>query len=161
MPISPQTLHGPAGLAEFSEECAKFLFSTVQYNFVFPPNVTIHNWPVDQIKKTNQLFLSRLRNRANIYCIFTRSSEQLTDWNPMYVGERKSVGLRERVTQHLIKKDHRTGSMLDAVKAAVVEGKEIGLSFVNIKPESLRLYVEEIIISDGKKKGLLSWNTHG
>ena len=79
----------------------------------------------------------------------------------MYVGERKSIGLRDRITQHLIDKDHRTGSMLEAVKTAVSAGQRVGLSFVKVDPESLRLYVEETIISTCKKEGKLPWNTHG
>jgi len=49
--------------------------------------------------------------------------------------------------------------MLEAVKAAVSAGEEIGVSLIKVQPESLRLYVEETIISMHKER--LPWNTHG
>lgn len=67
--------------------------------------------------------------------------------------------LRERITQHLIAKDSRTGSMLEVAKKAVADGYDIGLSFIKVQPESLRLFVEEAIIAKHKNK--LPWNTHG
>jgi hypothetical protein len=88
-----------------------------------------------------------------------RSSGDNENWSTVYVGERKSSGLRERITQHLITKDHRTGSMLKAVKTAVAAGQKIGVSFIMVEPESLRLFVEETIIAKHKNK--LPWNTHG
>ncbi len=63
------------------------------------------------------------------------------------------------MTQHLIAKDHRTGSMLEAVKTAVAAQQKIGVSFIKVQPESLRLFVEETIIA--KHKDELPWNTHG
>jgi hypothetical protein len=59
----------------------------------------------------------------------------------------------------MITKDHRTGSMLKAVKTAVAAGQEIGVSFIKVEPQSLRLFVEETIIV--KHKNELPWNTHG
>ena len=49
--------------------------------------------------------------------------------------------------------------MLEAVKTAVAAGQEIGVSFIKVEPESLRLFVEETIIA--KHKTELPWNTHG
>jgi hypothetical protein len=79
-------------------------------------------------------------------------------WELVYVGERKSEGKRDRITQHLIDKDERTGSKLNEVKNTVRSGGHIGVSFLLVKPESLRLYVEEYIIGNTKK---LIWNVHG
>ena len=77
----------------------------------------------------------------------------------MYVGERKADGLRSRITEHLIKKDHKTGSKLAEIQAAVANGLEIGLSFIRVEPQSLRLFVEETIIVNNKSK--LPWNSQG
>jgi hypothetical protein len=49
--------------------------------------------------------------------------------------------------------------MLEAVKTLVTSGQEIGVSFIKVEPESLRLFVEETIIA--KHKNELPWNTHG
>ena len=154
------TLTGPAGLPEFAEQCAKNLFASIQHQFSFPLGCSLEHWPAKEIKLANEEFLRTLRHRANIYALFVRGTKADQPWQPMYVGERKSNGLRERITQHLIRKDHRTGSMLEKVKTEVHAGKHVGLSFVKVEPESLRLYVEETIITIAKQGGKLPWNTH-
>lgn len=153
------TLTGPSGLSEFAESCAQALFSDVQHQFNFPDGCTPQFWPIEEIKSANDTFLKTLRNRANVYALFIRTRRKAERWQPVYVGERKSVGLRERITQHLIAKDSRTGSMLEVVKKAVADEYDIGLSFIKVQPESLRLFVEEAIIA--KHKNELPWNTHG
>ncbi|MCC6758003.1 MAG: hypothetical protein IT395_00035 [Candidatus Omnitrophica bacterium] len=150
---------GPAGLDKFADECAKKLFSGIKHQFFFP-NEGSHNEQLD-----NAQILGGLRNQANVYAIFVRNkkSEKESDWEKMYVGQRKCSGIRERITQHLIKKHSKTGSMLKKVKKAVLKGKEVGLSFIKVEPEPLRLFVEETIIAkhNNKYKKDLPWNTHG
>lgn len=157
--MTTPTFTGPSGLAEFSETCATELFKTVQHQFTFPVGCTLQNWPIEDIKRENQKLLKSLRHSGNVYALFVRAPTEGADWVAVYVGERKSIGLRERITQHLIDKNERTGSMLEAVKTAVASGSSIGLSFIKVQPESLRLYVEETIIA--KHKSTLPWNTHG
>lgn len=157
--MTTPTFTGPSGLAEFSGTCATELFKTVQHQFTFPVGCTLQNWPVEDIKRSNQELLKSLRHSGNVYALFVRAPTEGAHWVAVYVGERKSIGLRERITQHLIDKNERTGSMLEAVKTAVASGSSIGLSFIKVQPESLRLYVEETIIA--KHKSTLPWNTHG
>lgn len=153
-PIKP-----PEGWDEFVERCEDELFSCSPEQFFFPEGCSEKNWSVKKIKNGNKDLLMKLRNHANVYAIFVRQRGSKLPWEKMYVGERKSNGLRERITQHLITKDPRTGSMLEKVKKAVSSGKEVGLSFIKVEPESLRLFVEEMIIL--KYKTQLPWNTHG
>lgn len=157
--MNTPTLTGPSGLAEFAESCAQALFAEVPQQFVFPAGCNLQHWPVGEIRSSNEAFLKTLRHRANVYVLSVRPLGENQNWSPVYVGERKSAGLRDRITQHLIKKNDRTGSMLEAVKTAVAAGQEIGVSFIKIEPESLRLFVEETIIA--KHKTDLPWNTHG
>ena len=103
------TLSGPSGLEEFAETCAQALFSEAPHQFVFPDGCGLQHWPVDEIKSANEAFLKTLRHRANVYALSVRSLGENESWSTVYVGERKSPGLRERITQHLITKDHRTG----------------------------------------------------
>jgi len=154
----PPKLTGPSGLPEFAVTCAQALLSNIQYQFNYPDGCTLQHWPVEEIKAANELFLKSLRHSANVYAIFLRPHGTEEQWQPVYVGERKSVGLRERITQHLIDKDTRTGSKLDEIKRAVATKQDIGLSFIKVEPESLRLYVEEAIIANHKNE--LEWNTH-
>ena len=77
----------------------------------------------------------------------------------MYVGQTKSQYLRQRIRQHLVKKSQKTGSQLPQVQDAVADGRNIGISYVLIEPESLRLYVEDSIIAT-RADGELPWNKH-
>jgi hypothetical protein len=149
---------GPDKLSEFAKECEASLLSGVQYEFVFPEGCSLQEWPVAEIKAANKEFLSSLKGSANVYALFVRRNDS-EEWIPVYVGQRKSANLRERLTQHLINKNVQTGSMLEAVKTAVAAGEKIGVSFIKVNPESLRLFVEETIISSRKSE--LPWNTHG
>lgn len=149
---------GPAGLTEFASDCASALLAGVQHEFKYPASCSLTNWPSPEIKSTNETFLKSLRGRGNVYAIYVRGPKQ-REWVPVYVGQRKSASLRERISHHLIKKNEATGSMLAAVQTAVAAGEEIGLSFIKVEPESLRLFVEESIIASNKIQ--LHWNTHG
>ena len=153
------TFTGPAALSVFVKKCSHALFTRVQYQFFFPNGCSEESWPADVIKSQNAFFLKNLIRRANVYAIFIRPSESEDPWCPVYVGQRESLWLRERITQHFIKKSEKTSSMLEKIKNAVTANKEIGLSFIKIEPESLRLYVEKTIIKNNKEK--LIWNTHG
>lgn len=150
-------LKGHEGLDEFAERCAEALIVDSPIQFNYPDGSSLTNWPVAEIKQLNDLVLKELRGAGNVYALYTRRAEGA--WSVVYVGQRKSEGLRERITQHLINKDTRTGSMLEAVKTAVSDGREMAVSYIHVSPESLRLYVEETIIA--KRKDQLSWNTHG
>lgn len=152
-------LSGPPGLYEFAELCAQQLFNIEPHQFVFPAICSPHNWPVNEIKRANEEFLKSLRHRANVYALSVRTTGSDEKWQVVYVGERKSIGLRDRITQHLIIKSDQTGSMLAEVKNAVSEQQDIGVSLIKVFPESLRLFVEEAIIA--KHKSDLPWNTHG
>ena len=155
--IQTPTFLGPSVLSDFVETCALSLFATVHDEFIFPIGCSHQNWPVEAIMLANETFLKTLRRRANVYAIFIcPSGTEL--WKPVYVGERKSLCLRQRMTQHLIKKGVKTSSMLEKVKTAVVADQRIGLSFIKIEPEPLRLFVEETILDNYKDK--LIWNTH-
>jgi hypothetical protein len=148
---------GPEGLEEFAEKCAKALIVEHPIAFSYPAGCSLSSWPIKEIKHVNDAALKSLRGKGNVYALYTRRGEE--PWKVVYVGQRKSEGLRERITQHLICKDGRTGSMLEAVKAAVSDGRQIAFSFILVSPESLRLYVEEAILV--KRKATLPWNTHG
>jgi len=152
-------MNGPEELDAFAVECAKELLVPNPKEFKYPDGCSDTNWPIDEIRSLNDSLLSGLRNNGNVYALYTKKSGEDGVWSPVYIGQRKSAYLRERISQHLITKSEQTGSMLGAVKNAVANGHMIAVSYIMVKPESLRLYVEEVIIS--KKIGSLSWNTHG
>ncbi len=152
-------MRGPDGLDEFAEECLEALLIPCPTEFIYPNSCSLNHWPVDEIKILNKKILDSLRHSGNVYSLYTKCQTEGAAWFPVYVGQRKSASLRERITQHLVTKDGGTGSMLEAVKTAVAGGNEIAISYIKVNPESLRLYVEETIIA--KRKKTLPWNTHG
>lgn len=91
-----------------------------------------------------------------VYCIWI--SESLKP-RPVYIGHSSASLSRQRLINHFIKKDPRTGSQLDKVKQAVSEGNQIGLSFLRIEPEYMRKPLEEWLIARNSEK--LVWNIHG
>jgi hypothetical protein len=155
--MHPPTHIGPEGLAEFAAGCADALLSGVRHEFKYPVGCSLTNWPAPEIKLANEDLLGKLRGRGNVYALYVRASKD-EDWLPIYVGQRKSINLRERISHHLISKNEQTGSMLAAVQTAVAAGQSIAISFIKVHPESLRLYVEETIIASNKAS--LLWNTH-
>lgn len=124
---------------------------------VYPQGNAPGKWNSDEISEMNREVLDRLANKGNVYAIFLSSDEE---WVAVYVGQRKSEKLRERMMQHLVKKHKKTGGQLANVQCAVAEGKRIGISYVLIEPSSLRHYVEESIIV-ARGDGELPWNKHG
>jgi hypothetical protein len=153
------TFDGPDELLGFADRCGSALFSAGKHEFHFPTRCTVETWPTDEIKELNKTLLDNLKNAANVYAIFLNDPTENGEWVAMYVGQRKASGLRERITQHLITRSQQTGSVLDLVKVAVSTGSKICLSFVNVRPDALRLYVEEVIIANHKQE--LKWNKHG
>jgi hypothetical protein len=151
--------HGPKELAILAQSCEDSLLRGTKHEVHYPQNGGPNNWPVDEIKAKNKCLLDQMRNAGNIYAIFEAGKEADSQWMVRYVGERKSDGLRQRLTEHLIKKDARTGSKLGEVKNSVSEGKRIAVAFIKVEPEALRLYVEESIIA--RHKQALPWNNHG
>ncbi|GAB4073750.1 hypothetical protein GCM10028778_12530 [Barrientosiimonas marina] len=163
--MAPIPIMAYKDLNEFAKHCGEKLLeeSGNIEKFVYPDEVRHDNdestWQeyIDVMKQKNDDLLSNLGRNANIYAIHKWSAAD-KKWIPMYVGERKTGGMRERITQHLIDKNVQTGSKLTEVKKMVRSGESIGVSFVKVEPESLRLYVEEQIISNFE--GYL-WNIQG
>ncbi len=77
-----------------------------------------------------------------------------------YVGEAKN--LRARLRAHLIYRSDKTGSKLENVKEANVNGSKISVSFMHVEPDSIRLAVEDNLIGrlrDSKTTTYdLEWN---
>lgn len=153
------TIDGPKELADFATDCEEKLLKGMKHEVRYPTGVSAAYWPAEEIKSTNEDLLAQLRNAGNVYAIFQADEPVNPAWVLRYVGERKSDGLRQRLTEHLIKKNAQTGSKLTDIQAAVASGKRIAVSFVKVAPEALRLYIEETIIA--KHKAELPWNTHG
>jgi len=102
------------------------------------------------------LVMEQLKNiEGNVYCIFI-GREGI--FEPVYVGERESNSIKQRLREHLIKKHAKTGSQLKNVQTTIESGYSILINTVLIKPDYLRHSLEKYIISQFKH--VLIWNIH-
>ena len=106
----------------------------------------------------NTNFLKKISGKGGVYLIFTKNSNT-SNWLPVYLGQTKSNYSRQRLRNHLFKKDPRTGSQLDNIKKSLSKKQIIGVNFVEIMPEILRHSVEEVLIKKYGEK--LDWNKQG
>lgn len=152
-------LKGPAELKDFVQRCTNELFKQEPRQFNYSEDCYLGKWGEDEIRVSNKDLLKTLNGNANIYAIFVRERGSRSLWEKMYVGQRQSRYMRDRIREHLIKKNYQTGSVLEKIKTAVSLNKEVGISFINVIPDSLRLFVEDEIIR--ANKNTLEWNSQG
>ena len=112
----------------------------------------------DKDESSNTAFLKKISKKGGVYLIFTKHSNT-SNWSPVYLGQTKSNYSRQRLRNHLFKKDPRTGSQLGNIKKSLSRKHVIGVNFIEIVPEILRHAVEEVLIK--KHKENLAWNKHG
>ena len=142
-------------LEQFLEECESKLFAEEsKVEIIYNPK-----WDISEIKNTNKkLFDSIGEIKPNIYAIFATENKD-SDFRLKYIGQTNSQGARTRLTNHLITKNDKTRAQLEKVKSIVKSGGRIKVSFIKIEPESLRHYIEEMLIEKDENK--LEWNAHG
>ena len=104
----------------------------------------------------NGILLNDFTNKALVYSIHVKENGS---WKCMYVGQTQADTSRNRIRNHLFKKDHRTGSMLEKIKS-IYKTQKIGISAVEIQPAIIRHPVESIIIAKNYGE-LLQWNKDG
>ena len=147
-----QTFDPPKDLEEIARRYKTALLSGGPCQFGYPSS-----WREDEISRRYKEFREKFSGKGNVYAILTRDPNMNDPWRPRYVGQRESSKIGERMRQHLVKRSKKTGSMLDKVKRAVSDGLIVGVSFIMVKPEALRHYVEEFVIMSEPQ---LDWNTH-
>lgn len=155
--------------SDFVKDCRDALIVTNPIPFLYPPELSgrsasIEGWAKEnkRIKKLNSNPLESLIHNANLYAIYKKENGS-TEWDPVYVGHSQSKGMRSRLTAHIIKKDKRTGAMVEKAVEAVRNGAEIAVSFTLVEPEELRLLAENRILHKDKSENdlTLEWNRNG
>ena len=137
--------------------CHRFLLNLKPKIVQYPAN-SPGNWNEDEINNENQDLFERLpKDSGVVYAISLRDGQGKGVWKKQYIGTSKAP--RNRIKQHLVA-CQGTKSCLKQVKKAVHCGREIGISWVKIKPSFLRLGVEQMIIGleKAKDKKALPWN---
>ncbi|OBZ10930.1 GIY-YIG nuclease family protein [Bacillus sp. FJAT-26390] len=153
-------------IESFVNDCEASLLDSMNVNvFTYPKKLYsakgIKKWEGSEkdIDSINEVILNSVAGSSGVYALFTRRTVN-EKWILRYIGHTKGgSSSRQRIRNHLVKKNKGTGAKLDLVKEAVLEGQEIGISFVKTKPDYLRLAVEAILIE--KHSNILVWNTRG
>lgn len=132
---------------------AALLKEDVQTPVKYSPHNTTP-WDAAQIDAENQSLLNSVSGAANVYAIFTapKGSDAFT---LRYIGKTTRKLARQRIRNHLITKNEKTGAKLWKVISHVQAGGAVKLSWVTVEPESLRNYIEEELISRHKEA---DWN---
>lgn len=118
------------------------------------PKANISPWDSIALDKINNQLLSNASSNANVYAIFTASKGSDT-FLLRYIGKTTRKLARQRIRNHLIKKNEGTGAKLLQVTKHVLAGGEVMLSWVKVEPESLRNYLEEELIARHREA---DWN---
>ena len=145
------------GLESFLDDCEKELLSNKNRKEVLYKKKYIVPWDSVKLKNDNECLLKEITGNANVYAIFACDKGE-TKYSLRYLGQSKSKSSRTRLTNHLIKKNEKTGAKLSKVIDHVQAGGSIKVSWISITPESLRHYVEEQLI---EKHPECEWNKHG
>ena len=145
----------------FADGVRHALLSTARAEIAFPESCRPPRWPGRTITGINSAVLDSLDGDGNIYAFFTREADR-ADWFPVYVGQRTAHRLRERIRQHLVGYKG-TGTKTSKIRKAVSDGKKIGISWIKVEPDSLRLTVEDMIIASMREEDdrALPWNRWG
>lgn len=157
----------PLDFSDFVKTCRSALIVKSPTPFKYPAevsgsNATTDRWEkeADRIKELNSDLLGSLRHCANLYAIYKKNKGS-DEWDPVYVGHSQSKGMRSRLTAHLVKKDKRTGAMVEKAAEAIRNGAEIAVSFILVAPEELRLVAENKILANDIAENEFQWNTNG
>lgn len=118
------------------------------------PSEYIFPWDAKKIDEANHALLSMVSGEANVYAIFT-APKNSDIFSLRYIGKTTRKLARQRIRNHLIKKNERTGAKLNNIISHIQSRGSVKLSWVKIEPESLRNYVEEELIKRHKEA---NWN---
>lgn len=106
----------------------------------------VDSWDGDKLAAENETLLSDVSRKANVYMLFT-AIKGSSDYKLRYIGKTTRKLARQRLRNHLFKKNDGTRAKLEKVKSHVKSGGSVKISWVSIEPESLRNWAEEELIS--------------
>jgi hypothetical protein len=135
-----------------SVECA--LLREDNRSLVSYPQGRVSPWDAIELDKVNKSILDAVSGSANVYAIFT-APQNSGSFSLRYIGKTTRTLARQRIRNHLIKKNDKTGAKLHNVKRHVLSGGQVKISWLKIEPESLRNYLEEELIDRHKEA---DWN---
>ena len=120
--------------------------------------VNYENFNCNSFDNLNQKLLSEISGNSVVYCIWVDGSNGLI---PLYVGHVDGKYSRQRIRNHLTKKNENTGAKLDYVVAELENQKKIGISWLKIEPAYMRKVLEDWLIVKNANETRLTWNKVG
>lgn len=132
-------------LEEFLSQVERRLLDPERRVSVSFPSSATTPWDGNALALTNKSILDSVSGSANLYAIFTGEAGK-TESVPRYFGKTTKKLARQRITNHLFRKHEKTGSKLAQVVAHTCEGGTVEIAWVEVRPESLRNYLEEELI---------------
>ena len=114
----------------------------------------ISSWDVEKFDSDNKQLLDDITKNANLYMLHTCNKDE-QEYKLRYIGKTKANLARQRLRNHLFKKNDNTGAKLELIQSHVQKGGSVKISWVTIEPESLRNWAEEALIN---KHTEADWN---
>lgn len=93
-------------LEEFLDQAAQRLMAEDRRVEVLYPDSSLSPWDADDIGRANEQVLNELSGAANVYAIFTASSNS-KEFLLRYIGKTTKKLARQRIRNHLIKKHEK------------------------------------------------------
>ncbi|WP_288955436.1 hypothetical protein [uncultured Polaribacter sp.] len=160
MPRKLQPTFALSGTIDIPEILYKTKFDAIgnqllNVNLVHPVGHNFNN--LERCLLNNEALLASVSQRNIIYCIWQTNEKGI--FEKAYIGQSNAKGARARIRNHLFKQTGNTKSKLDKVKTAIAQKKQIGFSFIEIKPGFFRAAIEEYLIQ--KYADSLPWNEVG
>jgi hypothetical protein len=141
----------------FRDEVEKALLVDADRHDVVYPVDAVQEWSVPKIAAANEELLAAASGSINLYALFTAAKKSKT-FSLRYIGKTTRRLARQRLWNHLIKKDELTGATLDKVKVHVKSGGSIKIAWVRVDRESLRNALEEELIHRQQQQRNADWN---
>ena len=132
-------------LEAYLKEVEARLLSTEERMRVSYLSAPVSPWDGDALAATNKPLLAKASGGANLYAIFT-SRQSGNEHSLRYIGKTTKKLARQRISNHLFRKNEKTGSKLAQVVAHAGTGGTVEIAWVSVEPESLRNYLEEELI---------------
>jgi len=116
--------------------------------------VKYEDFDVTTFDRLNKEMLKNISNKCVIYCLWQGAT--LQELKPKYIGHAKNTIARQRIRNHLTKKNKATGAQLEKVKSALISKTFLGLTYLEIEPDYMRTALEAWLLQ--RNSSVLEWN---
>lgn len=133
-------------LDSFLSQIDQYLTDKNNQTLIVFPLKYVSPWNGEKMAEENEQLLSDASGKTNVYMLYT-ATKRSTTYQLRYIGKTTRKLVRQRLRNHLFKKNENTGAKLFKVMQHVQSGGSVRLSWIAIEPESLRNWAEEELIA--------------